>query len=427
MTHHLTGRPFARPVGAPATAPALAGAGAALLGLACTGVPVLVCWLFSAPPGDTPADAARLAGALWLLAHGGPLVRAPGGAPLTVTPLALTALCVLLLARAGARTAVPGAPGRAGAPCGALCAGYLAVALPVALGCRGAGVLRSQPLPDLLAVAVLGWAGAALGARTGPRWWPPARRRLVARLGLAVDAPRWWQRPPLPPGVLGPATGAGLLVLVAGGALLVGADAVLRGDATEAAVRQVAGGSWAGELELLLCCLLVLPNAVLWSVGYALGPGFRLGTGTLVAPGRAQLGALPDFPLLALVPGSGTGWQFAVLAVPLLAAVLVAVLLGHAAAGPPEAEPWSAAATARTAAAVAGAVAAAVTAGAWLAGGALGQGRMARLGPVLLCGPVAGGWFLLAALPVALGLRWYLLRGRRPDPGPPVEQEPAER
>ncbi|TWF99562.1 DUF6350 family protein [Kitasatospora viridis] len=418
MTHYLTGRPFARPVGAPATAPALAGATAALIGLACTGVPVLACWLVSAPPGDGVGDAARLAGSLWLLAHGGPLVRSAGGAPLTVTPLALTALCVLLLARAGARTAVPGAPGRAGAPCGALCAGYLAVALPVALGCRGAGALRSQPLPDLLAVALLGWTGAALGARTGPRWWPPARRRLVARLGR-------WHRP-LPPGVLLPATGAGLLALLAGGALLVGAAGVLRGDVTEAAARELAGGSPPGELELLFCCLLLLPNAVLWSVGYALGPGFRLGTGTLVAPGQVHLGAVPDFPLLALVPDRGSAWQFLVVAGPLLAAGTVAVLLGHAAAGPADDQPWSATATGLTAAAVAALLAAVVALLGWLSGGAVGTGRMTELGPTGLCGPAAGGWFLLLVLPVSLALRRHLLRGRPPTPAEQPTQQPAE-
>jgi hypothetical protein len=412
----------------------VAGATAALLGLAATGVPVLACWLLSAPPQDGVTDAARLAGAIWLLAHGGPLGREPGGAPLSITPLTLTALCLLLVARAGARAAAQAPPGRAPAACGALSAGYLAVALPVALGCRGAGALRAEPLPDLLAVAVLVWPTACLGARTGFPGWPTARRRLRAWQGRADESAAgdasWWERrrvalaawparclSPLPVSVVLPTVGAWLLVLLAGGALLVATAAALREAATEAVVHAVAGGSPAGHLGLLLSCLLVLPNAVLWAVGYTLGPGFRLAADSLVAPGQAQSGPLPAFPLLALAPETGSEWQRLAHAVPVLAGVVVAVLLGRAAAvggGEGEADgPWSAATTARTAAVVALLSGAAVAAAGWLAGGALGAGRMARLGPALGCGPAAAAWCLLLAVPLSLLVRWWALRRAR--------------
>ncbi|MDH6140780.1 hypothetical protein P3T35_002790 [Kitasatospora sp. GP30] len=448
MTQLLTERRLrARPGGGPAAA----GATAALLGLAATGVPVLCCWLLSAPPQDGVLDAARLAGAVWLLAHGGPLLREPGGAPLSITPLALTAACVLLIARAGARAAAQAPPGRIPAACGALCAGYLAVALPVALGCRGAGALRAQPLPDLLAAAALVWSAACLGARGGPAWWRAVRSRLVGWLGRRPLAPRpaavqqesegseeaeeaeeppqrlpaWLRRccRPLPAGVVLPTVGAGLLVLLAGGVLLLAVAAALRPVAIEVVVREVAAGSLAGQLELLLCCLLVLPNAALWAVGYALGPGFWLGGDSLVAAGRAHLGAVPDFPLLVLAPEAGSAWQHLAQVVPVLAALTVAALLGRAAAAAGTAPadgagvtdvdadgPWTNAATARTAAAVALLLAAAVTVTGWLAGGALGAGRMARLGPAAACGPAAAAWCLLLAVPGALAVRWWSLR-----------------
>ncbi|TQF05078.1 hypothetical protein E6W39_26140 [Kitasatospora acidiphila] len=446
MTQLLTERQLrARPGGGPAAA----GATAALLGLAATGVPVLCCWLLSAPPQDGVLDAARLAGAVWLLAHGGPLLREPGGAPLSITPLALTAACVLLIARAGARAAAQAPPGRTAAACGALCAGYLAVALPVALGCRGAGALRAQPLPDLLAAAALAWSAACLGARGGAAWWRAFRSRLVGRLGRWPLAPRsaavqeepeeadeaeevarrlpaWLRRccRPLPAGVVLPTVGAGLLVLLAGGVLLLAVAAALRPVAIEVVVREVAAGSLAGQLGLLLCCLLVLPNAALWAVGYALGPGFWLGGDSLVAAGRAHLGAVPDFPLLVLAPEAGSAWQHLAQAVPVLAALTVAALLGRAAAaagtapadtvGGTDADgPWSNATTARTAAAVALLLAAAVAVAGWLAGGALGAGRMARLGPAAACGPAAAVWCLLLAVPGALAVRWWSLRRAR--------------
>ncbi|MCC9310528.1 DUF6350 family protein [Kitasatospora sp. RB6PN24] len=443
MTHHLTGRQPLFPATRPGRGPAAAGAKAALLGLAVTGVPVLCCWLLSAPPQDGVTDAARLTGAVWLLAHGGPLVREPGGAPLSVTPLTLTALCVLLIAQAAARVAAQAPPGRTAAACGALCAGYLAVALPVALGCRGAGALRAQPLPDLLAAAALAGSAACLGARRGTAWWRAGRRRLAAwlRRGPLVPAPavdgepqeasprrlRAWLEHcrPLPAGVLLPTAGAGLLVLLAGGALLLAAAAAVHSVAIQVVVREVAADSLAGQLGLLLCCLLVLPNAALWAVGYALGPGFWLGGDSLVAAGRAHPGPVPDFPLLVLTPESGSAWQHLTQAVPVLAALTVAALLGRAAAaggtapdgaGDPDSDPdgpWSNATTARTAAAVALLLAAGVAVAGWLAGGALGAGRMARLGPAAGCGPAAAAWCLLLAVPGAPVVRWWLLRRAR--------------
>lgn len=244
--------------------------------------------------------------------------------------------------------------------------------------------------------------------------------------------PAWLRRccRPLPAGVVLPTVGAGLLVLLAGGVLLLAVAAALRPVAIEVVVREVAAGSLAGQLELLLCCLLVLPNAALWAVGYALGPGFWLGGDSLVAAGRAHLGAVPDFPLLVLAPEAGSAWQHLAQVVPVLAALTVAALLGRAAAAAGTAPadgagvtdvdadgPWTNAATARTAAAVALLLAAAVTVTGWLAGGALGAGRMARLGPAAACGPAAAAWCLLLAVPGALAVRWWSLRrasaGRR--------------
>ena len=48
-----------------------------------------------------------------------------------------------------------------------------------------------------------------------------------------------------------------------------------------------------------------LPNAVLFSGSYLLGPGFAVGAGTLVSPTLVVLGPLPMFPLLAALPDAG--------------------------------------------------------------------------------------------------------------------------
>jgi hypothetical protein len=63
---------------------------------------------------------------------------------------------------------------------------------------------------------------------------------------------------------------------------------------------------------------VVVPNAVLFSGSYLLGPGFAVGTGTIVSPTVVVLGPLPMFPLLAALPESGptSAWTPYLMAVP---------------------------------------------------------------------------------------------------------------
>ena len=68
----------------------------------------------------------------------------------------------------------------------------------------------------------------------------------------------------------------------------------------------------------------LVPNAALFAGSYLLGPGFLVGTGTVVSPALVSLGPVPMFPLLAALPDNGPtpAWATYLLAVPpLLAAV----------------------------------------------------------------------------------------------------------
>src|SRR4051794_20331248 len=88
----------------------LVGVRTALLGLAAVAVPILALWVVAPYADDTASGAARLAGTVWLLGHGGPLIRGGTGAPVTVTPLLLTVLTAWQLHRAGRQaTTVRGA------------------------------------------------------------------------------------------------------------------------------------------------------------------------------------------------------------------------------------------------------------------------------------------------------------------------------
>ncbi|MFI9332303.1 DUF6350 family protein [Kitasatospora sp. NPDC052868] len=461
----LMGRPILEVPGelgaGPVLADLLAGVRTALLGLAVVAVPVLGLWVVTPYADDGAAGAARLAGALWLLGHGAPVLRGSLDAPLTVTPLLLSLLAVGQLHRAGARVAARrGARARWGGPV-AVWAGYCAVALAVVLQCSGAGLFRARVLPDVLVVALLAAAATAAGARSAHRTSARQAARQEARSALpdrsAGPFAAWWLLLDRVPGWARPVGGAPVVRaaalaavagLVAAGALLVAVSAVLAGVGGGGPATAALGHGPAAVAGLLLLSVLLLPNAVLWGTAYALGPGFAAGTGTVVAPSGAALGPVPEFPLFALLPEPGAGgWRLLVCLLPVLAGAVPALLLGRAAAAGPDQDdregyegredrqghddpdreereeyepgeqaPWHPAATAVAALAAALLTGAAVAALGWLSGGALAGGRMAELGPVpWRTGLAAAGWFAVVAVPGALLVRGWTSSARRLD------------
>ncbi|MFE2918072.1 cell division protein PerM [Kitasatospora indigofera] len=454
----------------------LAGVRTALLGLAAVAVPILGLWVVTPYADDTAGGAARLAGTVWLLGHGGPLGRGGSGAPLTVTPLLLTLLTAWQLHRAGRRAAggppAAGTGARAGGRGGAVAvgAGYLMVVAGVALLGAGGGTpgpagaaFRARVLPDVLAAALLVVVAVGAGVRSARPAGAPGYG-WSARFVPAPGRPPAWIWPAAraeAAAVVRRAALAGALGLVGAGALLVATSAVLDALAGGRPLPP-AGGGVAGVLGLLLLCVVLLPNAVVWGAAYALGPGFVVGTGAVVAPSGAMSGPVPAVPLFELLPAAGEGgWRWLACLLPLLAGLTPAVLLGRAAAGrgepaglaswgaeesrgrPDEADEaaeageageavgdaaengdggpatgpaaagvWHPVATAAVALAVALLAAVMAAAGGWLAGGALGTGRMAQLGPVpWQVGTAAAGWFAGVGVPGALAVRAWLLRG----------------
>lgn len=136
----------------------------------------------------------------------------------------------------------------------------------------------------------------------------------------------------------------------------------------------------AGDTVLLtVLTLLVLPNALLFSGAYLLGPGFSVGAGTIVSPAEVVLGPLPMFPLLAALPGAGPtpGWTIAVIASPVVLAAVVAAWSQRS-----QRLPWDQAAIRGCG----GGLAAGLVLGLLtiVAGGAVGPGRMRDVGPETL-------------------------------------------
>ncbi|MEV5548986.1 DUF6350 family protein [Streptomyces sp. NPDC052309] len=443
----------------------LGGAVAAGLGLGSITVLVTVLWISSPYPDDGPGGSLHVAATLWVLAHGVELVRGDtlsgAPAPVGVTPLLLLVLPLWLVYRA-ARDAMDGGAegdGRASAGAGpgrvadpgpppvspraawrGVVLGYLAVGTPAVLYAAGGEPRPSWPWTVLcLPLAVMGAAGVGVLTAHGRPCGPVGRVRAALpswtrELILGRDAR---------PGAAARAAGAGVAVLLGGGGLLLAGSLIWHGGAARGSFQRLAEG-WPGQFAVLLLCLTLLPNAAVWAAAYALGPGFVLGAGHLVNPFASDpVRLLPPFPLLAAVPdaGPGTTLHWAAGAVPVAAGVTVGWFTARAATTPdtdpgttagtdrktttagsggPDTAPWPLGRTAAAAGLAALLCAALVALLAAWSGGALGDGVLARFGPVWWqAGGAALLWTGVVAVPVAVGVRAWRCRGRsRPERTP---------
>ncbi|MGI5212103.1 cell division protein PerM [Plantactinospora sp. CA-290183] len=325
-----------------------------------------------AEDAGTIAGAARTGLAGWLLGHGVPLSTEAG--PLGLPPLAIAMFAAWRVARAGVHVSrAVGARehptlGRALAVAGAVGIGYGALGGLAALLLRVGGGPAAPPLRAVLTLTLFGGLAALVGAL-----------RTTGALGtLARNTPAVF-RDGLRTGVV-----AAFLLLGAGAGVAGLAVATGGGEAGDMIGAYRTGV--AGQAGITLVSLGYAPNAAVWAASYLLGPGFAVGTDTIVRTSEVSVGALPAVPLLAGLPhGPLGGFGDAVLAVPLLAGMAAGWLLARrmarvAVVRNRTAPGW---ATVLGAAAVGGPVAGVLLGGAaFMSGGPLGDGRLAEVGPV---------------------------------------------
>ncbi|MET9414486.1 DUF6350 family protein [Streptomyces klenkii] len=432
------------------------GAIAAGLGLGALAVVVLLLWITSPYPDGGAGEALRSAAGLWLLAHGAGLVRTDtltgAPAPIGLTPMLLTVLPCWLLYRAARhaleapdeaadeedgtpypdvmllgveepaaapRPVLPGpAPRRAALT---LLGGYLLVAVCAAVY-ASSGPVRVEPLSALLHVPVVAGASvaagtwAALGFPCGTP--PPVVRRALATVPARLRG--WFTRARVA-AAAGAAT-AGTVVLLSGAAVLLAGSLAIHAGAARESLLQITA-AWSGRAAVLLLCLALLPNAVVWAAAYGLGPGFAVGTAGAVAPlGITAYPLLPSFPLFAILPTPGPAEPL-----PLAASAAVSLAAGTTIAY--AAVPRRSADLARSGAGETAGIAAlgsvfcalAVTLLAYAAGGSLGASVLATFGPSCrLVGAAALAWTAAVSVPGALMLRW--LRRRVALGGMPAER-----
>jgi hypothetical protein len=340
------------------------------------------------PAGGLPvAGSARLAGQLWLLAQGGGLTL--GSGPLVLAPLLLTLAVAWGLSNAG-RGVVRACDLSGGRPLAAVLAAavgthtLLSVVLGLLVDTAGAEVdlLRTAIGGAVLAVLAIGWGAA----------------RDSGLLDDVLDHLPGPARPLLRAGA------AGLLTATALGLVMV-AVALAADAAGYAALSGTLGGSGAGAVGLLVLGVLLLPNAAAAAIGLAAGPGFAVGSGTLVSVHGVTLGAVPALPLLAALPDTQAVplLAFASQVVPALTGLVTGATLGRRLGdtdgGSVVAGLWG----------LLAGVLLGVACGllAWAAGGSLGDGALARVGaPPLMTGLAVALQAGVAAAVAAAVTRW---------------------
>ena len=422
MTDLLSSRaePVTQPAPAASPPPAWlpgAAAGVAIAGaglLSCLGLAVLT-WLSG--DGGSVTGALRAGATGWLLGHGSGITTPR--ASITVVPLGLTLVVVALSWYAGrwaARVSGAGDSVRGAASIAAAVGlGYAVTVLVVAVVSTAPAVsvswYKAVPIALLLTGGFAGLGAAAVGG-TARAWLDHLPEDVQIALRGAV---------------------AGVTTLLCAAALILVASVMLHLSALQRMLSSLDLGLVAG-LVLLVACVLVLPNAALFTVSVLLGPGFALGTGTSVNVIAVHLGAVPAVPWFAAVPSPGSPplWVAGLTALPIACGVAAGVVAVRRA---PVAGYRQAAWRGVLAGGLAGAGVAALVAA---SGGSIGPGRMSDVGPaVLACVAVAVPAMAAGGLLGGTGARlvrrsspagWTsrFTGSRPPDPEasdpPPIEQ-----
>jgi Family of unknown function (DUF6350) len=352
----------ARAVQGPAVAtpvgwPLIAGVGglltAAASWLLCTGIAVLG-WF--AAESASFGDALQLGTGFWLLANG--VGVRIGTASVTLVPWGVTAVIAFMISRFAAASSRRVAAQQ---------------------------TARGMVLISVVIVATYLFPVLVVAIRLGEPWQVSGRWAVV--LTTFLLAASWGSRRSLR-GVRARPHGRGLVMthaLVAAQLvmLVVGAALLVTGLATHLkrveALHEALQPGVAGAIALLLLQFAFAPNALVWSASYALGSGFSLGTGSVVAPAGTQLGIVPAIPLLGALPMAGPGdtaqlwWLTA-------GAIAGAIACWVALAGRPAARFDQACLRGGAGGLLAGAAFAGL---AWAASGDLGSLRLTDLGPRL--------------------------------------------
>jgi hypothetical protein len=338
--------------------------------LVCLAVGVVGWFASDAGAHGTPRDGLRTGALAWLMGHGSGI--SIHGVGVTVMPWGITLICAWVTWRLALR--VGESVSGHGPDADAIADGERDVTVPVAVGLFAAGYVVVAVLTGVLAAT----------ATTTPSLghvllWSLLLSALVGGPAIAIGSGRaaiWTAMLPISVRATVSTAARILLGFLVVSALTVLVSLVLHFGAAANVLSRMhldAGDA----LMFLLVNAVLLPNAMVFGGSYLLGPGFAVGTATLVSPTVVSIGPLPSFPLLAALPDNGPApwWTIMLMGLPFLAAAAGAT---YAHRRQPTTR-WDEGALRGCVGGVLAGVVFAVLAA--LAGGVVGPGRMREVGP----------------------------------------------
>ncbi len=347
--------------------------------------------------------AAHAGAAGWLLGHGVPIGTSIGS--LGLAPLLLTVLVLWCLGRAGLQVVRAIGARRSGSMRSAVKVAFAIAITYSVLGMVTAWTIDGRGTEVSVGRAavnffVIGWLGAFAGSVRGTDTLPALAARVPRQLRDGIRA-----------GVVA------ALFIVAAGAAVTGLAVAIGGGQAANMISAYRTGV-AGQAGITLVSLAYGVNAVIWAAAYLVGPGFAIGSGSVIRITEVTVGPLPTVPLLAGLPNGPIGAvAAALLAIPVLAGLAAGWLLtrrrnpdktldprtGQSAQPPWKVTLGSGLLAGPTTGIVLGLLA-------WVSGGSLGDGRMAVVGP----DPVQVG--LIATVVIAVSATIGACAGRAFSP-----------
>jgi len=368
--------------------------------LVCLAIGVVGWFASDAGAHGSPRDGLRTGALGWLLAHGSGI--SIHGVPITVMPLGITLTCAWVIWRLALR--VGESVSGHGPDADAIADGERDYTVPVAVALFAAGYVVVAVLAGVLAAAAT--TETSLGRVVASSI---ALSTLVGGPAIAVGSGRaaiWAAMVPVSARAALSVARRIVVGFVALSALTMSASLVMDfGTAANVLSRLHTGTGDA--IMFLLVNVAVLPNAVVFSGSYLLGPGFTVGTGTIVSPTLVSLGPVPAFPVLAALPDNGPAapWTISLMALPFLIAAAGA---GYSHRRYPTTR-WDEGALRGCVGGVLAGVAFALLA--LLAGGSAGPGRMQDVSPLVFDVLVHGiASFGIGGLLGGLGMVWWVRR-----------------
>jgi hypothetical protein len=296
----------------------------------------------------------------------------------TIAPLALTAFTVLMGVRAGIRASAT----RYWQSAVAVALGTLLVLNAIALLTSISETLRPSLFQALLLPGLVYALGLAIGVLRG-------RHRIPAEHGGAIGRALSRMQDRLDErfdrfdrAVAGAALRGGFAAATA----ILGLSAVLLtvlvmiNFGLVTSLYQGAQLGVVGGAATTLAQIAFVPNLVLWTASWLIGPGFALGAGSAISPVNTVVGPVPGIPILGAVPSGDFAFGFLGLLIPVLIGYAAAVLVRPRLV----AELGGRSLVRRLLVTAAGiGIVAGLILGllAWFSAGAIGPGRLAVVGP----------------------------------------------